>query len=81
MSGRSSYGGCWPTAGQELLLRACLIPGDGAAGAFREWKAASDVNTVDPGSYRLFPLLYKNLQTAGIDDPLRSEERRVGKEC
>lgn len=70
MSARRSYGGCWPTPGQELLLRACLMPGDEAAEAFRQWKAASDVNTVDPGSYRLFPLLYKNLQTAGIDDPL-----------
>ena len=58
-------------------MRACIMPGDDAAEAFRKWKAASDVNTVDPGSYRLFPLLYKNLQTVGIDDPLMNIFRWV----
>ncbi|HSC35564.1 MAG TPA: nucleotidyltransferase family protein [Thermodesulfobacteriota bacterium] len=64
------YGGCWPTPAQELLLRASLLKGDGAVSAFSEWKAAADINTVDPGSYRLFPLLYSNLKSNGIDDPL-----------
>jgi hypothetical protein len=64
------YGGCWPTPEQELLLRASLLKGEGAVSAFLKWKASADINTVDPGSYRLFPLLYKNLQTVGIDDPL-----------
>ncbi|MCI0481257.1 MAG: nucleotidyltransferase family protein [Candidatus Dadabacteria bacterium] len=64
------YGGCWPTPAQELLLRASLLKGDGAVSAFSEWKATADINTVDPGSYRLFPLLYSNLKSNGIDDPL-----------
>ncbi len=64
------YGGCWPTPEQELLLRASLLKGGGAVSAFSEWKASADVSTVDPGSYRLFPLLYSNLKSSGIDDPL-----------
>jgi len=64
------YGGCWPTPAQELLLRACLSAGNEAVGAFLEWKASADIGTVDPGSYRLFPLLYVNLKSMGIDDPL-----------
>ncbi|MGH7851583.1 MAG: nucleotidyltransferase domain-containing protein [Thermodesulfobacteriota bacterium] len=64
------YGGCWPTPGQELLLRACLSAGSEASDAFLEWKASADIDTVDPGSYRLFPLLYSNLKSNGIDDPL-----------
>lgn len=64
------YGGCWPTPAQELLLRACLSEGNEAVDAFVEWKTTADVGTVDPGSYRLFPLLYSNLKSKGIDDPL-----------
>ncbi|MEW6146136.1 MAG: nucleotidyltransferase family protein [Thermodesulfobacteriota bacterium] len=71
------YGGCWPTPEQELLLRASLLDGSGAVGAFREWKATSDIDTVDPGSYRLFPLLYKNLLSHGVDDPLMNIFRWV----
>ncbi|HVY55696.1 MAG TPA: nucleotidyltransferase family protein, partial [Thermodesulfobacteriota bacterium] len=77
MSDRKSYGGCWPTPSQELLLKACLMNGGAAAEAFQEWKAASDVNTVDPGSYRLFPLLYRNLESGGVDDPLMNIFRWV----
>jgi hypothetical protein len=64
------YGVCWPTPGQELLLRACLSAGNEASDAFLEWKGSADIDTVDPGSYRLFPLLYSNLKSNGIDDPL-----------
>jgi hypothetical protein len=71
------YGGCWPTPEQELLLRASLLKGEGAVSAFLKWKASADVNTVDPGSYRLFPLLYKNLESNGVDDPLMNIFRWV----
>lgn len=49
----------------------------GAAEAFHEWKASADVNAVDPGSYRLFPLLYANLRSIGVDDPLMNIFRWV----
>ncbi len=64
------YGGCWPTPAQELLLRASLSAGNEATDAFLEWKASADIDTIDPGSYRLFPLLYVNLKSLGIEDPL-----------
>ena len=67
---RKGYGGCWPTPGQELLLKACISNGDDAVNAFLEWKSTADTGAVDPGSYRLFPLLYVNLKSMGIDDPL-----------
>jgi len=67
---RSVYGGCWPTKEQALLLRACLLKGEDAMNAFQDWKSSVELDYVDPGSYRLFPLLYKNLASNGIEDPL-----------
>lgn len=64
------HGGCWPTPEQEFLLRASILKGDEAVSAFREWKSSADIDCVDPGSYRLFPLLYANLKSNGVDDPL-----------
>lgn len=70
-STRGGYkGGCWPDREQELLLGACLLKGDDAFNAFREWKATADLESVDPGSYRLFPLLYVNLKSQGVRDPM-----------
>ncbi len=70
MSGLINDGGCWPTRPQELLLKACILTGDEAVDAFLEWKSSADMGAVDPGSYRLFPLLYVNLKSMGIGDPL-----------
>jgi len=67
---RSAYGGYWPTREQALLLRACLLIGEDAINAFQDWKSSVELDYVDPGSYRLFPLLYKNLTSNGIEDPL-----------
>ncbi len=77
MGKSKDYGGCWPTPEQELLLTACLSPGDKAADAFIKWKSSADIDTIDPGSYRLFPLLYVNLKSFGIDDPLMNIFRWV----
>lgn len=66
----SDYSGCLPTREQGLLLRASLLEGDAALRAFCEWKSCIRLDRVDPGSYRLFPLLYANLKSIGEDDPL-----------
>jgi Uncharacterised nucleotidyltransferase len=71
------YGGCWPTPEQEFLLRACVLTGGKAADAFLKWKSLADVERVDPGSYRLFPMLYVNLLSQGVDDPLMNIFRWV----
>lgn len=57
-----------PTAQQELLLRAALLKGPGAIEAWKEWKSGVEVEELDSGSYRMLPLLYRNLQVHGIKD-------------
>lgn len=68
---RGGYkGGCWPDREQELLLRACLLKGEAALEAYSEWKTSANLDSIDPGSYRLFPLLYVNLKSQGVRDPV-----------
>jgi len=70
---KKRQGGFWPTEQQELLLRAALLNGRDAADAWKEWRSRvdiDDINLLDPGSYRLLPLLYRNLNNQGVEDPL-----------
>ena len=58
------------TREQELLLQAALLEGAEAINAWQQWKSIVDLEGhPDSGSYSLFPLLYKNLQRYGIEDP------------
>ena len=61
---------CWPSKEQELLLRACLLTGDKALAAWQQWENVLGKRTLDLGSHRLLPLLYRNLHNHGIDEPL-----------
>ncbi len=63
-------GGCWPTPLQELLLLASVLRGTASVETWRRWKAAVDLDRIDPGSRRLFPLAYRNLGAQGVKDPL-----------
>jgi len=63
-------GGYWPTRMHELLLKAALLQGDVALDAWNGWMAGVDLDRLDQGSYRLLPLLYRNLVACGVDDPL-----------
>jgi len=56
-----------PTAEQELLLRACLLRDEAGLEAYREWARRVDVETLDYGSFRMLPLLYRNLQRLGLE--------------
>ena len=62
----------WPTPGQELLLRAALMPDLRALEAWEAWKAEHDLieSELDHGSFRLLPLVYRNLLAQGADEPL-----------
>ncbi len=52
----------FPTYEQELLLTASLLDGDRAIKAFEEWLTLINLDDeIDHGSFRLLPLLYKNL--------------------
>jgi Uncharacterised nucleotidyltransferase len=73
----NGYGGFWPTPEQESLLRASILRGNEAVDAFLDWKSSARMDRVDPGSYRLFPLLYTNLLSHGVDDPLMNIFRWV----
>lgn len=55
---------------QELLLQAALLDGEDAISAWQQWRNMVDLEGhPDSGSYSLFPLLYKNLQRYGVNDP------------
>jgi hypothetical protein len=64
---RSTRTRFWPTVEQELLLRAAVLDGEAARLAYREWAARVDIEALDYGSYRLLPLLCRNVQQLGID--------------
>jgi hypothetical protein len=59
-----------PAPFERLLLRAALAQGDDC---FQAWTLASEIaghaNTLDQASHRLMPLLYRNLEAHGVDDP------------
>lgn len=58
---------CWPTPAQDLLLRAALLPARDALEAWGQWKQATGAAALDPASWRLLPLLYRNLQIHGVE--------------
>lgn len=59
-----------PSNHQATLLRACLWEGERALSAWSEWRRDEpDLDTVEPGSYRLLPLLYRNLGPQLAGDP------------
>jgi hypothetical protein len=66
-----------PTPTQELLLRAALLSGAEAAGAWSQWRACADLDHLDPGCFRLLPLLYHNLKAQGACDPLMNKLKGI----
>jgi hypothetical protein len=77
MIARERKNNCWPTRAQELLLKAALLSGQKANGAWREWKSSADIERVDTASFRLLPLLYANLRAERIQDPLMDKLKGV----
>lgn len=73
-------GSFWPAQLQEVLLRAALLEGGDAVEAWREWRSRVDIDNVDrldPGSYRLLPLLYHNLKNLYPEDPIMMKLKGV----
>lgn len=77
MNTKENLGGYKPTHQQGLLLRAALLQGEDALAAWEEWKAGVDIQRLDVGSYRLLPLLYRNLSLHGVNDPLMATFKGV----
>jgi len=63
-------GGCWPNQGQLELLRACLQPEDPAQAAWKRWRASTDFERVDSGSFRLLGLVSRRVSAWALDDPI-----------
>ena len=66
-----------PGNSQQLLLDACLLDDERALRAFSEWRSLVDTDTLDPGSFRLLPLLWKRMRALDIEDPSRGKFKGV----
>ena len=64
---------CWPNHLETLLLRAGLCELEKALPAWREFcDEIDDIETLDDGCYRLFPLVAGNLQASQEEIPHRA---------
>ena len=76
--GPQTYDGAsWPTPHQELLLRAALLEGDEAMQSWFDWRSRVEVDLLGRPSRRLLPLLYRNLRSLGVQDPLMPKLKRA----
>lgn len=76
-SGWKAPGRCWPTAEQELLLRASLLSGEQAIAAWRLWQQHVRFEDIDLGSNRMLPMLYANLVRHQVQDPVLDRYKGV----
>ena len=68
-SRHSGWSGYRPTALQEQLLLAALGDPESAAEAWKELPGTFSVEDLEPGSFELMPLVYRNLAVSMPDDP------------
>lgn len=64
MSPSSSF---LPNLQQTLLLKASLLEGPEAISAWNRWNQLEELASIDDRSYRLLPLVYKNMLKHGLD--------------
>jgi hypothetical protein len=74
---RRRAGSFWPSPHQELLLVAGLGDEDAALAAWRRVRPRFDIQTIEDGSFATLPLVYRTLESAGIDDPLLSRLKGI----
>jgi hypothetical protein len=68
--GQAGQHDVWPSAAQELLLRAALMPDERALSAWRQVRGQIDVEALDGATQALLPALRKNLLALGEEDEL-----------
>ncbi len=69
--------GCLPEPGQELLLKAALLPPNEAIAGWEGWLSNVGIDRIDSGSQRLLPLVYRNLHAIGAQHPLVNTFRGI----
>jgi hypothetical protein len=67
----------FPAGAHEALVRASILDGEAALAAWREWRRTVDFDRIDQASYRMVPLLYRNLERLRVDDPLLGTLRGI----
>jgi len=77
MNKPDSLSNLYITREQELLLKASLLQGSGAIEAWEKWISEINFDLIDPGSYRLIPLLYHNLSRHKIQHPLMNRMKGI----
>lgn len=70
MSRRRLAGTFWPSAQQELLLKAAFLPDERAAAAWEEARGSLDLETLREGTFGVMPLLYRRLSEERPNEPL-----------
>jgi hypothetical protein len=67
----------WPSVRQRLLLSVTLLDGERSERAWRRLRPSFDLDKLEPASYVLLPLVYKQLDRLGIGDPLLPRLRGI----
>lgn len=61
-------GSCLPNSQQKRLIRTLLASPGTRSVLWQEWEKRNNLDSLDPGSLRLLPLLYHRLREAGLPD-------------
>lgn len=61
--------GVWPSPDEVLVVKTALAQDDQAVRHWREWLTRNDIDRLSFGSFRLLPLVYRNLVRCGYEGP------------
>jgi hypothetical protein len=76
-TGKTFVGSFWPSERQKLLLRAALLDDERGADAWRSLRPGFDLDDPEVVEQRLLPLVYRQLDRLGIDDPALPKLRGI----
>jgi hypothetical protein len=66
---RGLVGSFWPSERQKLLLRTAFAGGEASAEAWHRLRPRLDLDRLELGSFPLLPLVHRQLERLGIEDP------------
>jgi hypothetical protein len=69
VSEQALEGTFWPSERQRLLLRTAFGRGEASAEAWGELRPRLDLDRLELGSFPVLPLVHRQLERLGIDDP------------